>query len=365
MWRMLLFVVLAIPLGVILFVGSLNVWHYFNTRGMAYFGRSATARMRFKRQLARAGRLLRPLLQWVGPRMAKPNLFAFAHRDIYFPANSCNRKSVQQAIDYAPQAHDLFVVTQMKSGTTWMQQIAYEVLSRGEGDLGDARHNHLYALSPWLESFNGVALADAPLIGDAGRRLIKTHLPAQVCPYGPQAKYIYVARHPVSCFRSTVDFYRAVAGPYTPSQAALLDWFCSDDMWWGSWPDHVSGYWQWAATRPNVLFVHFEEMKADLPGVVRRVASFMGCTLDETAVAQVVDKSSFAYMKAHEEQFEMVPPSFFSVEDTFFRSGATHVEGGETIDAGTQARISDFCRTRLADQAYPVAQFYPDLQPTK
>ena len=63
-----------------------------------------------------------------------------------------------QAVQYAPQPNDLFVVTQMKCGTTWMQQLAYEVLLHGEGNFSDAGHGHLYATSPWLDGNSPVAI---------------------------------------------------------------------------------------------------------------------------------------------------------------------------------------------------------------
>jgi aryl sulfotransferase len=359
MLRYFLLVVLGVPILVVLFMMGMFGWQYFNTRGMAYFGRPQSERQRFKRQVARYGRFIRLLLRPLAAYISNPNQFAISHDGVHLPANNCNAKSVAQAVQYAPQPNDLFVVTQMKCGTTWMQQLAYEVLLRGQGDFSDAGHGHLYATSPWLESINGVSVANAPLIGRSQTRLIKTHLPASLCPYSASAKYIYVTRHPASCYRSCVDFFHAATGPLAPPANALLDWFCSDGMWWGSWPGHVAGFWQWAQTRPNVLFVHFEEMKRDLPAVIRRVAAFLQVTLTEAELAQVAEKCSFSYMKAHEEQFEMVPPNFLASGDTFFKSGSLqrHAE----VDPAHKARILAFCREKLAGSGYPLAQFYPDV----
>ena len=66
---------------------------------------------------------------------------------------------------------------------------------------------------PGSTDVNSVALRDAPLVGENPTRIIKTHLPTKLCPYSEQAKYIYVTRHPVSCFASIVDYNRTLLGP--------------------------------------------------------------------------------------------------------------------------------------------------------
>ncbi|MCB0113994.1 MAG: sulfotransferase domain-containing protein [Caldilineaceae bacterium] len=355
----LLLLLVYLSVALVIPVMGLFAWQYLNTRGTAYFGRPQAEREQFKRQLARFSRWIVPLVRPLGRRVSTPNRFAFAYAGIYAPANSCSRQTFNVAVHYKPQANDLFVVTQMKCGTTWMQQIVYEILCRGEGNLGDNGHVHLYAMSSWLESFNSVSLADAPLVGAQQQRIIKSHLPASLCPYSEVARYIYVTRHPVSCFQSCSDFFAALAGPFTPSADALLAWYCSDEMWWGSWPDHVAGFWQWAQTRPNVLFVHFETMKTDLPAVLRTVAAFIGSDLTESELQRVAEKCSFDYMKTHESQFEMIPPNFFSTNESFFKSGSA--DRHRSVDITAKAKITSFCRTRLATETYPLETMYPDL----
>jgi hypothetical protein len=262
-------------------------------------------------------------------------------------------------VRYRAGAGDVFVATQMKCGTTWMQQLVYEVLSRGRGDLGDAGGRHLYAVSPWIEASYSVRLEDAPRLGPSGRRVIKTHMPTRLLPIAPDARYVYVTRHPVACFASCADFVAMLAGPASPTRGKLLDWFCSERMWWGPWPDHVDGWWRAALAHPNVLFVHFEEMKADLTGTVERVAAFLDEPLSAEERAAVVEKAGFEYMKRHEERFTMSPPTPFQEGGSFLRSGRADRHGD--ADAGERERILAFCRERLRGAAYPAARFYPDL----
>jgi hypothetical protein len=240
-----------------------------------------------------------------------------------------------------------------------MQQIVYEIVTRGSGHLA-ASGRHLYAMSPWIDAINSVSITDAPLIGERPTRLIKTHLPATLCPDNSQARFIYVARHPVSCFASILDFNRSMLGPLMPPMTTMVEWYCSNKMYWLPWPAHVGGWWQRSREHDNVLFVHFEEMKQNPGAVIDRVATFLGCILTPDERARVVANCSFTYMKQHEEVFEMAPPTMFSAAGgEFMASGkaARH----EDVPAGVRDQILDYCRRALADSPYPAKEFYQDL----
>jgi aryl sulfotransferase len=253
----------------------------------------------------------------------------------------------------------VFVATQMKCGTTWMQQIVYEAVCRGKGNLGDDGHRHMYAVSPWIEAPGGaVPLADAPIVGERPTRIIKTHLPAQVCPHGEQARYVYVLRHPVSCFASCVDFLTTSMGPMAPDRAGMLDWFCSERMWWGPWPDHAEGWWH-RRDRGNVLFLHYEAMKQDLAAAVKQVSDFLGLDLDAAELATVTEKSDYRWMKERQDWFEMHPPTVFSASGAFFNQGSA--DRHRDARPGEAERIAAFCRQRLEGASYPLAEFYPDV----
>jgi sulfotransferase family protein len=360
-WRGVLGIGAALIVAELVYLGWYVRWEARRTRGLAYYGRPLAERraikrrirwlslpaMPFVRLLALAGRNRTPIptFEYQGvsgpPKVSSPEIFAHAQR-------------------YQPRPEDVFVVTQMRCGTTWMQQLVYEIVSRGNGDLTDAGHGHMYALSPWIDAANSVSMEAAPLVGDKPTRIIKSHLPASLCPYSPAAKYIYVTRHPVSCFASIVDYNRALQGPFVPSVSMMADWFCSDRMYWLPWPAHVAGWWEWASQRENVLFVHFEEMKSDFAAVLDRVAGFLGYALTADEKQRIAVKCSFKYMQDHEDWFEMSPPTMFSVSGgRFLASGQASRDADVTPEV--RARVREFCRAGLAGAAYPVERFYPDL----
>lgn len=336
-------------------------WESRHTRGMAYYGLPLAARRALKRRMRRLSRPARPLVALLARLgRSRATMPGFVFDGVPGPTRVSNPDTFRRARDYAPRPDDVFVVTQMRSGTTWMQQVVYEIASRGRGDLSDEGHGHLYAMSPWIDGLDSVSMADAPLVGDPPIRLIKTHLPTALCPYGAEAKYIYVARHPVACFASIFEFNRSLGGPAAPPVGAVADWFCSDRMYWLPWPRHVAGWWEWAETRGNVLFVHFEEMKRDFDAVRDRVAAFLGRALTADEAARVSARCTFDYMKAHEEVFEMAPPTMFSV------SGGAFVAGGRAsrdadVPPHVRRRIVEYCREGLRESSYPVERFYPDV----
>jgi aryl sulfotransferase len=245
-----------------------------------------------------------------------------------------------------------------------MQQVVYEVLHRGRGDLVSSG-TALYAVSPWLEGRKSVPVEQAPLIGqDRPSRIIKTHFPAQLCPFDRNARYIYVARHPVSCFASCVDFVVTNVGALAPALSAFEEWYCSNElMWWGTWTQHVRGWWERAQNEQNVLYVYFEEMKRDLPGVVRKVAAFLGIApLTDAEVGLITEKAGFDYMREHQDAFEMHPPHILQTNAALFVSGKA--DRHRDVPADVRQRILAWSAQELADSDFPLATAYPDAVKT-
>ena len=337
-------------------------WEDEQSVGLAYYGRDPAGRERFKRQLRRHARLLAPLLAF-NSRLAKVDFrrARVQHRGVSFPSGSCDRQSLERATAYQPRPDDIFVVTQMKCGTTWMQHVVYQVLHRGAGRLVESG-TAMYAVAPWLEGRKSVSIEAAQPVGsERPSRIIKTHLPAELCPDDPRARYVYVARHPVSCFASCIDFVATNVGAMAPPLPVYEEWFRSPDlMWWGTWTDHVKGWWERSRRSSNVLFVHFEDMKRDLPAVVRRVAEFLGVRpLNDAELAGVVEKTGFAYMQEHQEAFEMHPPHVLQTNAELFKRGSA--DRHQDVPPEARARTAAWAAAGMADSDYPLAQHYPDV----
>ena len=126
----LLYLVQSIYLGVVL------KWEDEQTGGLGYYGLPPAEREGFKRRLRLHAVLLAPIL-WLNGRLAKMDFrrAGMSYKGVAGPAGSCTPETFARAEQYRPGPEDIFVVTQMKCGTTWMQHVVYEVLNRGNGNL--------------------------------------------------------------------------------------------------------------------------------------------------------------------------------------------------------------------------------------
>jgi hypothetical protein len=365
----LILLILGIPIIAIVamsvYAAVVLRWQDEQTLGLNYYGMPLAERKRFKKRLRFHARLMKPMLWMSMQKKLDFRTGRIQHKGVSGPSDSCSLEGFQKAEAYVPKPEDVFVVTQMKCGTTWMQHVVFQVLYRGKGDLVETGRA-MYAISPWLEGRKSIPIQDSKPVGkERPSRIIKTHLPAQLCPFNTQARYIYVARNPISCFASCIDFVVTNIGPMAPGIDAFEKWFTTPDlMWWGTWTDHVRGWWDQARQHPeNVLFVYFEDMKKDLTATVRQVAKFLNVApLNDEELADVVHKCGFAYMQEHQDNFEMHPPHILQTEAEMFVSGSA--DRHKDVPAGVRERIAQWAAAELASSTFPLAERYPDVLKT-
>ena len=194
---------------------------------------------------------------------------------------------------YVPRPDDMFIVTYPRSGTTWMQMILYQLTTDGGMDFP-----HIAEYCPWFEkslrSGRGFEMRPSP-------RIFKTHLPYSQIPKGP-CKYIYVARDGKDVAVSNYHLHRMYF-EYRGTFAEFFERFMEGDIGYGSWFNHVAGWWQHRHD-PNVLLLTYEELTRDLEACLRRIIAFCGFEVSPERFPQILERCSFAFMKAHEGQFD-------------------------------------------------------------
>ena len=248
----------------------------------------------------------------------------FGKQVLSFMGRSMNapKRKRQAFATYTPSQHDVVVCTYAKSGTNWMLQIVTQVAHLGEGEFA-----HIHDLVPWPDPpMPGIVSPHEPTWEGAPTKLraLKTHWETPFVPYAPESRYIVVIRDPKDALVSGYYFADSIFAGITEgvSPRTWTELFVSGRSPFGSWPAHTASFWPWRA-RNNVLLFYFEDMKRDLAGTVSRVAEFMGVTLTEVQLNEVVRRSSFDYMKGIDDKF--APPSLAPQRDraVMMRSGKT------------------------------------------
>lgn len=223
---------------------------------------------------------------------------------------------------FKPRPADIVIATYPKCGTTWMQQIVSLLIHKSP------EPRTLPHQAAWLEMRHLTTHAEAlaAIEREPSPRSIKCHMPLDGIPVFDEVKYIHVARDG----RDACMSYHNHCLAFTPGALARQDKAGLDDPWlgrptpraspdarqffldWlgrGSMPGETDGqpylsffnfertYWE-ARHRPNMLLVHYNDMKSNLDGEMRRVARFLGIEVSESLWGPLVTAAGFEAMKA-------------------------------------------------------------------
>ena len=226
--------------------------------------------------------------------------------------------------DYRPRADDIVVATYPKCGTTWTQRIVSMLVAASAAPTP--------VVSPWFDMrLFGPVEAQLELAESlTSRRIFKSHLPYDAMPLYEGVKFIHVARDGRDsamsfhnhlrgflphAWQSVIEVSRADPKfgddpPETEEDPAeyFKSWLADDG---GAFGDPGAGYFYmensyWAARHdPNLLMVHYNDLKADREGEIRRIAAFLGITLPDAVWPQVVEGAGFETMR--EQGAQIIP----------------------------------------------------------
>ncbi|XP_047393704.1 sulfotransferase 1C2-like isoform X1 [Sciurus carolinensis] len=204
-----------------------------------------------------------------------------------------------QIQNFEAKPDDLLICTYPKAGTMWIQEIVDMI--EQDADVEKCQRAIIQHCHPFIEwarppQPSGVDKANempAPWI-------LRTHLPTQLLPpsfWENNCKIVYVARNAKDCMVSYYYFLRmnqVLPDPGTWEE--YFEAFIDGKVDWGSWFDHVKGWWE-KKDRYQVLFLFYEDIKKDPKHEIQKVAQFMGKNLDETVLDKIVQETSFEKMK--------------------------------------------------------------------
>jgi aryl sulfotransferase len=250
-------------------------------------------------------------------------------------------------LSYQPRAGDIVISTSPKSGTTWMKEIVGQLVFWGQVP-PEGAHTQRSKAAVWFEPrWAPLDQSIERLEAQEHRRFIQSHLPLDGLPFYPQVQYIVVGRDARDVFMSvwnhhanfTPDFLEKinsipgrVGDPMPAAPDDIHDfwrdwisrgWFAWESEgypWWGNM-HHNQSWWGYRHL-PNILFIHYSDLLADLTGEVTRIASYLNIPLTQDALTAIVQAVTFAAMRERALDAEGSAPSAFKEgAKTFFFKG--------------------------------------------
>lgn len=286
--------------------------------------------------------------------------------------------------------NDIIIATAYKSGTTWMQAIIAQILFSGNPPAA------IGELSHWIDSrFLSRERKARICNGQQHRRFLKTHLPTDAIHYQPSTKYIYVARDGRDAFMSFFNHYKmssdelykdlnespGLVGEPLPrfdelfptettttkddEDSAVRKFF---DKWltepWETLPWEEDGWpfwslftnflsWWKVRSLPNVLLVHFNDLKSDLAGQIRCIAKFIGEeNINDDQIQQYVRTCTFDAMKKNADQYAPRNGRPWNGGGTSFINKGTNGRWKGVLSNEQVASYENIAKQKLGDDAF-------------
>lgn len=151
-------------------------------------------------------------------------------------------------------------------------------------------------------------------------RVLKSHLPMVLLPdqlWTIHPKIIYVARNPAD---TAVSFFHHQQGldSFQGEINNFAQLFMDGIVEHGPYQNHVMEFWR-IRNEKNVLFLTYEEMKDNLPEVIKKTCAFLGKTILDDEIVRMEHHLSFDRMKTNNERH--IPPEKLKNMFRFYRKG--------------------------------------------
>lgn len=200
---------------------------------------------------------------------------------------------------------DVFLGSYPRSGTTWTRFVMYEILTGREGGFNEV-NNLLHGV--------GTHPTGAPILPGNGR-LLATHERY----WNNYKKAIYLVRDVRDLVLSEYAYLTALEFFSGDVDKFIKQFFLKKVDPFGPWQDHVASWMNSPiAHTPNLLEVHFEDLRKNPLQQFTRIADFLGVNSDPALIQRAIDHNALDKMKEKEK----VAPQRASVKGQFVRSGS-------------------------------------------
>ena len=247
--------------------------------------------------------------------------------------------------NFLPRDSDIIISTPYKAGTTWIQRIcALLIFQSVELDKPMSR------ISPWLDQLV-YPIEDVidRYEAQTHRRFVKTHTPLSGLPYFPNVTYLVCGRDPRDIFISMENHYASIDMPkfldilarnndaVDPPPSLPDDvnerfelWLTCESFPWelDGFPfwsvfHHLQSFWLYRGL-PNIHFIHYADLQADLAAEMRRIASILEIETDDNKWPDLVKAATFSEMKQrYEEMAPNMDQAIWHDGSKFFNKGTS------------------------------------------
>lgn len=231
---------------------------------------------------------------------------------------------------WVPNRGDILVCTPSKCGTTWTQTML-AMLVHGGADLP----MKLPVLSPWVDADLGVPASEvaAALAAQTGRRVVKTHTPADGFPIWEDLTVIAVYRHPLDVFFSLRKHVANMANPDAddprrgPVSEAIRAYVSGPaDLDHDSLATLTAHYTATVLSGrlPDLKLFHYSDLVRDGRRTVEALAVAAGIDATARVIDTVTEATAFGAMKAKAADYTPVAGTgFWKSDENFFDSASS------------------------------------------
>jgi aryl sulfotransferase len=267
---------------------------------------------------------------------------------------------------------DIVIATPPKCGTTWMQMLVGMLVFDGS-----AFDRPLTDISPWVDlRQQEIESVLASVEAQQHRRFLKSHTPLDGLPFVEGVTYLTVGRDPRDVLLSMVNhllnmnpaivtsvlaeigadpaelpplddpaamFRYWIEAPFVPDDEAALPIGSLAEL-----IHHLRTFWDRNDERGVALF-HYDDLKADLPGQLERLARILGIDLVPGRIAELAAAATFERMRTRADELApQVTSDFWNDNRRFFHRG-TSGQWRDALEPGDAQRYEE----RLAELAPP------------
>jgi uncharacterized NAD(P)/FAD-binding protein YdhS len=233
-------------------------------------------------------------------------LVSYSWQKLYFYERVLKRKVFIR--EFKPLPDDVCIVTYMRSGTTMLQMLLYQLLTEG-----DMSFKHLSDVSPFLEDVitSGEKLRNLP-----SPRCFKTHGDYKYFPRKADGRIICVIRNGMDVAASAFHYYKNYSMPNLEWDSFLRNNFMGSHSWFKYVAD-----WLQNKNRFNICYIRYEDLIQHKRESIEKLAAFLNVPLTEEKIQRVQERSSFEFMKQHQDKFGRSKLDETKADDHFIRKG--------------------------------------------